>query len=195
MGKTAEVRVGAFFGELERNPVIPAVRGLDSALRTALAGPHAAVFVLGGGIFRVLERVKAVGRRPTGCINVDLVGGVSADASGLRYLFRQIEGVISTHRHVIELARKMDLLTIHRLFAIDSGAVERGVKLIRRAQPHCVEILPALAYPEVAAAYPELLERPVLAGGLLKSPQDISSILAAGAAGVSTSYQGLWRTT
>jgi glycerol uptake operon antiterminator len=34
--------------------------------------------------------------------------------------------VISTHRHVIELARETELLTIHRLFAIDSGAVERG---------------------------------------------------------------------
>jgi glycerol uptake operon antiterminator len=169
------------------------VRGPDSALRAALVGTHAAVFVLGGDIFQVLERVKAAGRRPPVCINVDLVGGVSADASGLRFLSRQIEGVISTHRHVIELARETDLLTIHRLFAIDSGAVERGVKLIRRAQPHCVEILPALAYPKVATAYPELLERPVLAGGLLKSQEDISSILAAGAAGVSTSYQKLWR--
>ena len=193
MGKIAEARVGAFFGELQRNPVIPAVRGPDSALRAALAGPHAAVFVLGGDIFQVLERVKAAGRRPPVCINVDLVGGVSADASGLRFLSGRIEGVISTHRHVIELARETDLLTIHRLFAIDSGAVERGVKLIRRAQPHCVEILPALAYPKVATAYPELLERPVLAGGLLKNQEDISSILAAGAAGVSTSYQKLWR--
>jgi glycerol uptake operon antiterminator len=193
VGKTAEARVGAFFEELQRNPVIPAVRGPDSALRAALAGPHAAVFVLGGDIFRVLERVKAAGRRPLVCINVDLVGGVSADASGLRFLSGRIEGVISTHRHVIELARETDLLTIHRLFAIDSGAVERGVKLIRRAQPHCVEILPALAYPKVAAAYPELLERPVLAGGLLTSPEDISSILAARAAGVSTSHQKLWR--
>jgi glycerol uptake operon antiterminator len=193
VGKIAEARVGAFFGELQRNPVIPAVRGPDSALRAALVGTHAAVFVLGGDIFRVLERVKAAGRRPPVCINVDLVGGVSADASGLRFLSRQIEGVISTHRHVIELARETDLLTIHRLFAIDSGAVERGVKLIRRAQPHCVEILPALAYPKVATAYPELLERPVLAGGLLKNQEDISSILAAGAAGVSTSYQKLWR--
>jgi glycerol uptake operon antiterminator len=103
--------------------------------------------------------------------------------------------VITTHRYVVELAKQAGLFTIHRLFAIDSGAVERGVKLIRRAQPHCVEILPALAYPEVAAAYPELLERPVLAGGLLKSSEDISSILTAGAAGVSTSYQGLWRNT
>jgi glycerol-3-phosphate responsive antiterminator len=44
----------------------------------------------------------------------------------------------------------------------------------------------------VADAYPELLERPVLAGGLLKSREDVSSVLAAGAAGISTSHQGLW---
>lgn len=195
MGKTGEARVRAFLGGLQRNPVIPAVRGPDSALRAALAGQHAAVFVLGGDIFRVLERIGAAGRRPPVCVNVDLVGGVSADASGLRFLSGRLEGVISTHRHVIELAKEMGLLTVHRLFAIDSGAVERGVKLIKRAQPHCVEILPALAYLEVAAAYPEVLERPVLAGGLLKSRDDVSSILGAGAAGVSTSHQGLWRGT
>jgi len=76
------------------------------------------------------------------CINVDLVGGVSADASGLRFLSGRVEGIISTHRHVVELAKQAGPFTIHRLFAIDSGAVERGVKLIRRSQPHCVEILP-----------------------------------------------------
>jgi glycerol uptake operon antiterminator len=187
-----EARVDAFFGELQRNPVIPAVRGSDSALRTALKGPHPAVFVLGGDIFRVLERVKVAGRRPPVCINVELVGGVSADASGLRFLSRQIEGVISTHRHVIELARELDLLTIHRLFAIDSGAVERGLKLIRRAQPQFVEILPALAYCEIAGQYSEVLDLPVLAGGLLKSRENIATILDAGAVGVSTSDQRLW---
>ena len=144
-GEDSRSEGGRFFGELQRNP---------------LAGTQAAVFVLGGDIFRLLERVKEAGRRTPVCINVDLGGGVSADASGLRFLSGRIEGVISTHRHVIELARETDLLTVHRLFAIDSGAVERGVKLIRRAQPHCVEILPALAYPKVTPAYPELLKRP-----------------------------------
>ena len=192
MGKASEAQAKDFLGGLRRNPVVPAVRGPDSALRVALAGQHAAVFVLGGDIFRVLERVGAERRRPPVSINVDLVGGVSADASGLRFLSGRVEGIISTHRHVVELAKQAGLFTIHRLFAIDSGAVERGVKLIRRAQPHCVEILPALAYPEVAAAYPELLERPVLAGGLLKTREDVFSILAAGAAGISTSHQGLW---
>src|SRR5215218_11409249 len=87
-----EARVDAFFGELQRNPVIPAVRGSDSALRTALKGSHPAVFVLGGDIFRVLERVKVAGRRPPVCINVELVGGVSADASGLRCVYQRGAG-------------------------------------------------------------------------------------------------------
>jgi hypothetical protein len=50
----------------------------------------------------------------------------------------------------------------------------------------------ALAYCEIAERYSAGLDRPVLAGGLLKSPQDISAILEAGAIGASTSPQGLW---
>jgi glycerol uptake operon antiterminator len=125
-------------------------------------------------------------------VNVDLVGGIASDASGLRFLSRYVEGIISTHRHVIELAKSSGLITVQRLFAIDSGAVERGLKLIRRAEPRIVEILPGLAYCEIADQYSEVLDLPVLAGGLLKSPEDISTILQAGAVGVSTSHQGLW---
>jgi glycerol uptake operon antiterminator len=83
------------------------------------------VFVLGATSSRYW-RGWAAGRRPPVCINVALIGGVSADASGLRFLSGRIEAVISTHRHLVQLARETDLLTIHRLFAIDSGAVERG---------------------------------------------------------------------
>jgi glycerol uptake operon antiterminator len=182
-----------FFRALGRNPVVPAVRGPDSALEAALAGEHPAIFVLGGDIFKVLARVGSQSRRPRIYVNVDLVGGIAADASGLRFLSGRVEGIISTHRHVIELAKTSGLITIQRLFAIDSGAVERGLKLIRRAEPQFVEILPALAYCEIAEQYSEVLSLPVLAGGLLKSQEDIASILKAGAVGVSTSHQGLWR--
>ena len=105
MSKAGDAQAKDFLGGLRRNPVIPAVRGPDSALRVALAGEHAAVFVLGGDIIRVLERVGAARRRPPLCINVDLVGGVSADASGVRPLSGRVEGVITTHRHVVELAK------------------------------------------------------------------------------------------
>ncbi|MDP8949352.1 MAG: glycerol-3-phosphate responsive antiterminator [Actinomycetota bacterium] len=192
MGKTVNNKAKAFSLALRRNPVVPAVRGPDSALEAALAGDHAAIFVLGGDIFKVLGRIGSQSRRPQIYVNVDLVGGIAADASGLRFLSRRVEGIISTHRHVIELARTSGLITIQRLFAIDSGAVDRGLKLIRRAEPEFVEILPALAYCKVAEQYSKVLDLPVLAGGLLKSPEDISAILKAGAIGVSTSHQGLW---
>jgi glycerol uptake operon antiterminator len=192
VGKVDNNRAEAFFEALESNPVVPAVRGPDSALEAALAGDHAAIFVLGGDIFKVLRRVGSQRRRPQIYVNVDLVGGIAADASGLRFLSGRVEGIISTHRHVIELAKTSGLITIQRLFAIDSGAVERGLKLIRRAEPDFVEILPALAYCEIAERYSAILNIPVLAGGLLKSPQDISAILEAGAVDVSTSHQGLW---
>jgi glycerol uptake operon antiterminator len=193
MGRTVDHKSEAFSVALRRNPVVPAVRGPDSALEAALAGEHAAIFVLGGDIFKVLRRIGSQSRRPQIYVNVDLVGGVAADPSGLRFLSRHVEGIISTHRHVIELAKQSGLITIQRLFAIDSGAVERGLKLIRRAEPEFVEILPALAYCEIAQQYSEVLDLPVLAGGLLKSQEDISTILEAGAVGVSTSHQGLWR--
>jgi glycerol uptake operon antiterminator len=183
----------AFLRALRRNSVVPAVRGPDRDLDAALAGEHPAIFVLGGDVFKVLGRIGSRDRRPQIYVNVDLVGGIAADASGLRFLAGRVDGIISTHRHVIELAKTSGLITIQRLFAIDSGAVERGLKLIRRAQPHFVEILPALAYREIAAQYSEVLDLPVLAGGLLRSREDIATILEAGAVGVSASDQGLWR--
>ncbi len=175
--------------------MIPAVRGPDGALEAALAGEHAAIFVLGGDVFGVLGKVGSRGRRLRVYVNVDLVGGIAADASGLRFLSGRVDGIISTHRHVIELAKSSGLVTIQRLFAIDSGAVERGLKLIRHAEPRFVEILPALAYCEIADRYSEVLDLPVLAGGLLKSREDISTILKTGAVGVSTSHRGLWNGT
>ena len=193
MGKTVNHEATAFLGALRANPVVPAVRGPDSALEAALAGNHPAIFVLGGDIFKVLGRIGSQGRRSRVYVNVDLVGGIAADASGLRFLSGRVEGIISTHRHVVELAKTSGLMTIQRLFAIDSGAVERGLKLIRRAEPDFVEILPALAYCEMAEQYSEVLDLPVLAGGLLKTPRDICTILEAGAVGVSTSHQKLWR--
>lgn len=173
--------------------MIPAVAGGEGNLERALAGDHAAIFVLGGDVFRVMEMAaRRAHRRPFICVNVDMVGGIAADASGIKYLSAEADGVISTRRHVIEIARKRDMITIQRLFAIDSAAVRRGLKLIRQTEPDCVEILPGLAFPEVSS-HEVLLERPVLAGGLVKDRATVSGILKAGASGISTSEEKLWK--
>lgn len=173
--------------------MIPAVRGPDENLDLALAGNHPAVFVLGGNIFRLMEKLAGRPERPPVCVNVDLMGGVSGDAAGVEFLAENVESIISTNRHVIELANSAGLVTIQRLFALDLGSIERGLKLVKRANPQYVEVLPALTLPQVASYHPEILDRPMLAGGLVRSPEEVSFLLEAGAAGVSTSHQELWR--
>jgi glycerol uptake operon antiterminator len=193
MGKGSE-KVGRFMRSLKVNPVIPAVRGRDEDLERALAGDHAAIFVLGGDVFRMLERVRRRPyRRPFICVNVDMVGGVASDPSGIRFLAREVDGVISTHRHVVEIARSNGALAIQRLFAIDTSAVERGLKVLRQADPDAVEILPGLAFPEIVESYRAALSKPVLAGGLIKDGATAATILKAGAVGVSTSDHRLWK--
>ena len=193
MGKGTE-KVGRFLRVLKVNPVIPAVRGRDGDLERALAGDHAAIFVLGGDVFRMLERVRRRPyRRPFICVNVDMVGGVASDPSGIRFLAREVDGVISTHRNVVEIARSNGALAIQRLFAIDTSAVERGLKVLRQADPDAVEILPGLAFPEIVESYRAALNKPVLAGGLIKDRPTAAAILEAGAVGISTSDHRLWK--
>jgi hypothetical protein len=117
---------------LEKRPVVPAVRSLGAEFEAALAGSHAAIFVLGGDVFELMERLGGRDRTPPVCVNVDLASGVSPDADGIRFLSRHVEGVISTHRRTIELGKQSGLVTIQWLFAIDSGAVERGLKMTTR---------------------------------------------------------------
>lgn len=56
-----------------------------------------------------------------------------------------------------------------------------------------MEGLPALTYPVPLDRPPEALDRLVLAGELIKSPEEITFVLEAGTVGVSTSYEDLWK--
>lgn len=195
MGKIREHVEVEFLRQLDRNPIIPAVYSEGETLDHAMAEDHPAVFVLGGDFFNLVRRIESVTDRPPICVNVDLVSGIAGDASGVQYLSEHVEGIISTNRYVIQRANAVGLFTVQRLFAIDAGAIKRGIKLIKQAKPRCVEILPGLAYPQMVARYSELLDRPVLAGGLVRTHKELLSILEAGASGVSTSHQELWERT
>lgn len=181
-----------FLRHLGQRPVVPAVRSDGKPLEEALSEEHPAILVLGGNIFDLTSRIGTEKRRSQIFVNVDLIGGIAGDTTGIGYLSEHVDGIISTNRQVIERANSTDLITIQRLFAIDTTAMERGLKLVRRTKPQCVEILPALAYPRMASSYSELLDRPILAGGFVTSEEELSCILDAGAVGVSTSHQALW---
>ena len=164
---------------LERTPVIPAVKEPET-LDLALAHDGAAVFLLCGDILNIaglVDRVVA-GLAPRE-IAVDYLRSCGAD------------GIISTRPHIIRRGRELGMLTVLRVFAIDSKAVSNLGKETGMGMPDLIEVLPGTIYRVIARLSREL-PVPLIAGGLLADKADVTAALSAGALGVSASDPQLW---
>ncbi|NPV71858.1 MAG: glycerol-3-phosphate responsive antiterminator [Firmicutes bacterium] len=178
---------------LKGNPVIAAVREPES-IDYAVSRNIGAIFLLCGEICdlkKVVGKCKAAGKPVF--IHLELVSGLSGDHAGMRYLTREVgpDGVITTKTQQIALAAKEGLVTIQRLFMLDSLAVKTGIASARSARPGAVEVLPAVV-PRAISTVVSKVDCPVIAGGLIESLADIKSALAAGAVAVSLSKHELW---
>ncbi|RIU94530.1 glycerol-3-phosphate responsive antiterminator [Oceanobacillus picturae] len=126
-------------------------------------------------------------------VHFDLIQGLRADDYAMEFLLREIkpDGILSTRANVISMAKKNNLLAIQRVFLLDSLALEHNIKLINRTKPDCIEVLPGLI-PEMIKYIQEQTNIPVIAGGLIKTKEEVDKALAAGAIAVSTSNKSLW---
>ncbi|MFC7064111.1 glycerol-3-phosphate responsive antiterminator [Halobacillus seohaensis] len=126
-------------------------------------------------------------------IHVDLIQGLKADNYGMEFIGRMVkpDGVITTRSHVIQQAKKYKLVSVQRLFLIDSQAVDHNVSIINKVQPDYVEVLPGI----VPGMIKEIKDRtgvPVIAGGLIRTEEEAVAAIQAGASAVSTSRSELW---
>jgi glycerol uptake operon antiterminator len=176
-------------------PVIPALRSLDLWQDVHIkTGPNV-VFILGGSINTVAEPVALLERRGWRVfLHVDMLKGLTTDADGLRFLADYVgpAGIISTHAHTIQTAKKNNLIAIQRLFVVDSQSVETGINQARTAKPDAVELMPGLI-PQAIRQISHQLSCPVIAGGLVTDEEHVRQALAAGACSVSTSNAQLWQ--
>lgn len=83
------------------------------------------------------------------------------------------------------------MLTVLRVFAIDSKAVGNLQKETEMVTPDVIEILPG-TLPKVIEKLSKNLSIPLIAGGLMADKGDILSALQAGSMCVSTSDESLW---
>jgi glycerol uptake operon antiterminator len=177
-------------------PVIPYL--------TAGVGPDAGdlpaasmLFIGGGELAELPALMKTLSREPYAnlpvLLHIDLVNGLANDESGLRYAatLDRLDGIITVRQHLIAPARKLGLLSVLRLFLQDGRAVDRGLQVIERAQPDAIEMLPGVAFAEVADRFTGL-PMPSIAGGLIRSPELVRRIIGAGARAVSTTNPALW---
>ena len=179
---------------LQINPVIAAVNS-DEGLEMALTSDCEVVFLLQGSVMTIapqVERVKVGGKRVL--VHIDLIEGFSGREVVVDALFALCapDGVISTRPPLLRRAHQLGLVTVQRVFAIDSKSIMNLKTLVETGKPDFIEIMPGLI-PRVLRAATAITGIPVIAGGLIEEKAEVIAALDAGAVAVSTTHHGVWR--
>ena len=128
---------------LEQNPVLPAVKDAGR-LEACLAQPAGVVFLLCGDILnidRLIDRVHQAGKYAV--VHADLVAGLAPREIAVDFLHRcGADGIISTRPMLLRRGRELGMLTVLRVFAIDSKAVSNLGRETEGGMPDVIEILP-----------------------------------------------------
>ncbi|QDU34398.1 Glycerol-3-phosphate responsive antiterminator [Poriferisphaera corsica] len=177
-------------------PVIPVL--WDNDIPDNLLQAADAVFLQGGAISdlaRILApfETSAAKKIPL-FLNIDLLAGLNSDEAALNYLtsaFPRITGIITTRHQLTNVAHRLGLAAIVRVFLQDSRALDRGIHIVKNNKPDALELLPGIAAAHVASDFLSL-DIPILGGGLIKTAQTVESIINAGCSAVSTSKPDLW---
>ncbi len=181
---------------LQKHPLIPAVKNLADLTRIPLDNVDL-IFLLNVGISEVNSFVQwAQENDKLVFVHLDLAHGIGRDREGIKYLadVLGIDGIITTKNHLIKYAKEFALITIQRLFIVDSAAIDTGKAMIKESQPDLVEILPGIVIPQIKAALRHL-GIPIIAGGLVTSIEDIQILLKNNVLAISTSDAELWKYT
>lgn len=159
-------------------PVISSMKKLEQFLLTdlelcILQDVH--ISLLGSMIQSLHEKKRKV------LIHIDMINGISGDEYGTEFIIQKLkaDGIISVKSRVIETTKKNHRLAILRMFLIDSKSLERGLDMIDKAKPDVVEVMPAIAF-NVLPTLRASIQVPIIAGGLIKHPEDIDQGLSLG---------------
>lgn len=183
-----------FLAVLRKRPIIAAFRDIES-LHIQDLNHTDVLFILGGTIFDLPHIVEQTKRyRKLVFVDIDLIKGVGKDAPGIRFLAKEshVDGIITTRSKLIQSAQKEGLVSIQRIFVLDSGSLEGGLSVIEKSKPDAVEVLPGLILPTIIQRIRAKTSIPVIAGGLITREEEIREILASGAIGISTTSSRLF---
>ncbi|WP_081841479.1 glycerol-3-phosphate responsive antiterminator [Alicyclobacillus macrosporangiidus] len=180
---------------LRKKPIVTAITR-DADLTDALSSSANVAFLLGADILTLagtVERLHAAGK--LSFVHLDLMTGIARDTSGIRYLAETIgvDGVVTTRTSLIAAAKQHGLIAVQRTFILDSVSIDQTLKMLQDSRPDAIEVLPGLVIPHVMHLLKPSRHTPIIAGGLLSTPEHVRSVLTAGCIGASTSSRILWR--
>jgi glycerol uptake operon antiterminator len=177
----------------ENNPVIAAVRSADELSGVENSDVNV-VFLLGEKLSRLKRTVHQIEKiNRMSFVHIDLIEGLAKNEASVEYLAEEInpDGIITTKTYLIKAARKQGLMTVQRIFLVDSQSISTGIKLVNSVGPDFVEAMPGVI-PHTIKILSQELKESVIAGGMIMTKADIITALNSGACAVSTSKPELW---
>lgn len=178
----------------ERNPIIAAVKD-EEQLQRALESDCEIIFLLCGTICNIAGYVQAIhDAGKLALVHLDLVHGLSGKDVAVDFIKFQAraDGVISTRPTLLRYAKSLGLITVLRLFLVDSMSLDNLDKQLEASGAAMVEIMPGLM-PKIIRQVCRRVRVPVITGGLVVDKEDVFAALSAGAMCVSTTREELWQ--
>ena len=174
----------------ERSPVIAAVH--DDKWASAVKSPVEVIIHLNINIFSVAKYAKmAHDNNKLLLVHADLLEGIARDKQGIEFLKScGVDGIVSTKAMIIRYAKACGLITVQRMFLLDSQGIESMDDVLSTTSPDYLEIMPGVVTKEILRFSKG--RTPVIAGGLVETKQEVTSALSAGAVAVSTGKEELW---
>ena len=174
-------------------PVVAAVKS-DLELQMALDSDCQVVFLLYGSILNVAELVDRIHRAGKYCfVHMDLLEGFSSREIAVDGLTRLCcpDGIISTKIPLVRRAKQLGMIGVLRMFLLDSLSMKNLLNQLEAFRPDYVEVLPGVI-PGLIWEITRTTTVPLIAGGLIRTKEDVIAALRAGAVAVSTSSSQVW---
>ncbi len=174
----------------ERSPVIAAIH--DDRWDNAINSPVEVIIHLNLNIFSVKKYVEdAHSNGKLLLAHIDLLEGIAKDKQGIEFLKAcGVDGIVSTKSALIRHAKACGLITVLRMFLLDSQGIGNMDGVINSTTPDFVEIMPGVVTKEIQRFSKG--KTPVIAGGLIETKQEVTAALSSGAIAVSTGKEELW---
>lgn len=177
---------------LKTNRIIAATE--QDRLAEAMDSAACAILLMYGKLTRLMAEADAISQASKPIfLHTDLMNGLSNDKESFRFLSAYIKptGIVTTKGPMIRAAKKEGMLTIQRVFLIDTTSLTTTIKNVLENQPDAIEIMPGIA-PSIIAHIKEHLPQPIILGGLIWNRQQVAEALANGADAVSLSRAEMW---
>ncbi|MBN2880312.1 MAG: glycerol-3-phosphate responsive antiterminator [Clostridia bacterium] len=178
---------------LESSRIIAAINDEKSA-RYASVSPCKVVFVLGCNICSLPKIVNMLNNKGKIIfVHIDLIEGLGKDTWAVEFLKKEIKphGVISTRQHLIKHAKQLDMLTVQRMFLLDSSSIKSGIEMAENSAADYIELMPGVI-PKAITDIKKYVKQPIIAGGMITEQKEADVALQAGAIAVSTSTMQIW---